>query len=428
MTKLVRAALALSISFSIAALLSQSFFYDAIDRSTMSAFNDNLLEYQTQINISIQNSGPNQWQQQAAQLSDELNTPVFLDKRIPDNFTQEILDQLDSPIGANGIVDSDMGLIYYPISKEYALTLGPFDDFTLSYTAEIFTWLFALLTAIATFCLLHYQDKKGLERLSHSLFLGRSPSAAQISIESLIIQADLMSDTNRQKSAELDQLLITQRDLLHGVAHEFRSPLARMEFAIELLEEADEDKRTQLKGQLERSIKELDELVKQVLRYSRLQHHGAELELKLISTREIIERAIEKVQHFYPNIQFVLDDETQCQLKCDIKLMVIALSNILRNAGRFAYSTCLIRVEYHHHSLFISIQDDGSGLAPGKIKQIFEPFTRLDPSRSRDSGGYGLGLAIVQSIINKHDGSIAAEDAQIGGANFIIRLENSASD
>jgi two-component system OmpR family sensor kinase len=406
MTKLVRAALALSISFSIAALLSQSFFYDAIDRSTMSAFNDNLLEYQTQINISIQNSGPNQWQQQAAQLSDELNTPVFLDKRIPDNFTQEILDQLDSPIGANGIVDSDMGLIYYPISKEYALTLGPFDDFTLSYTAEIFTWLFALLTAIATFCLLHYQDKKGLERLSHSLFLGRSPSAAQISIESLIIQADL----------------------LHGVAHEFRSPLARMEFAIELLEEADEDKRTQLKGQLERSIKELDELVKQVLRYSRLQHHGAELELKLISTREIIERAIEKVQHFYPNIQFVLDDETQCQLKCDIKLMVIALSNILRNAGRFAYSTCLIRVEYHHHSLFISIQDDGSGLAPGKIKQIFEPFTRLDPSRSRDSGGYGLGLAIVQSIINKHDGSIAAEDAQIGGANFIIRLENSASD
>ncbi len=428
MTKSVRAAIALSISFSIAALLSQAIFYDAIDRFAMNAFNDNLLEYQTQIKNSIQNASPNQWQQQTAQLSDELNTPVYLDKRIPDNFNQDTLEKLASPIGTNGIIDPDMGLIYYPISKEYVLTVGPFDDFTLAYAAEIFTWLFALFTAIATFILLNNQDKKELERLSNSLSLGNAPSPAQISMESLIVQADLMSNTNRQKSTALDQLLITQRDLLHGVAHEFRSPLARMEFAIELLEEADENKRTQLKGQLERSIKELDELVKQVLRYSRLQHDGAELEMNIISTREIIERAIEKVQHFYPNTQFVLDDETQCQLRCDIKLMVIALSNILRNAGRFANSTCLIRVESHHHSLSISIQDDGSGLAPGKKKQIFEPFTRLDPSRSRDSGGYGLGLAIVQSIVHKHHGSIAVEDASIGGANFIITLEKSASN
>ncbi|RTR34805.1 hypothetical protein EKG39_03875 [Shewanella atlantica] len=427
MTKPIRAALALSISFSIAALLSQAIFYDTIDRLAMSTFNDNLLEYQTQIKDRIENSKPNLWQQQAARLSDELNTPVYLDKRDQDNFTQDILEQLDSEIGVNGIIDPDMGLIYYPISREYALTVGPFDDVTLAYAAEIFTWLFALLTAIATFTLLDYQDRKALKRLSDSLSIGDKSSATQLSISSLQAQAELMSDTNRQKSTALDQLLITQRDLLHGVAHEFRSPLARMEFAIELLEEADDDKRSQLKGQLERSIKELDELVKQVLRYSRLQHDGAELELSSIATRELIERSVEKVQHFYPNIQFNIDDETQSQLRCDIKLMVIALSNILRNAGRFAYSRCLISVENHNNALTISIQDDGSGLAPGKKKQIFEPFTRLDPSRSRDSGGYGLGLAIVQSIVHKHDGSITVEDAPIGGANFIITLGSSIS-
>ncbi|WP_049772104.1 sensor histidine kinase [Shewanella sediminis] len=428
MTKSVRAAIALSISFSIAALLSQAIFYDVIDRLAMSSFNDNLLEYQTQVKNSVENTNPNQWQQKAAQLSDELNTPVYLDKRDQDNFTQDILGQLDSEIGSNGIIDPDMGLIYYPISKEYALTVGPFDDMTLAYAAEIFTWLFALLTAIATFTLLHHQERKALQRLSDSLYLENPPSPSQISIDSLQAQADLMSDTNRQKSTALDQLLITQRDLLHGVAHEFRSPLARMEFAIELLEEADENKRSQLKGQLERSIKELDELVKQVLRYSRLQHDGAELELGSIGTRELIERSVEKVQHFYPKIQFSIHDETQCQLRCDIKLMVIALSNILRNAGRFAYAKCLITVASQHNALTISIQDDGSGLAPGKKKQIFEPFTRLDPSRSRDSGGYGLGLAIVQSIVHKHDGSIAVEDAPIGGANFIITLENSGAN
>ncbi|RTR40929.1 hypothetical protein EKG38_03185 [Shewanella canadensis] len=428
MTKSVRAAIALSISFSIAALLSQAIFYDAIDRLAMSTFNDNLLEYQTQIKNSIHDASPSLWQQQAAKLSAELNTPVYLDKRDQDNFTQDVLDQLASPIGNNGIIDPDMGLIYYPISQQYALTVGPIDDITLAYAAEIFTWLFALLTAIATFTLLDYQDKKALKRLSDSLSLESQAVPSQISIDSLQAQADLMSNTNRQKSIALDQLLITQRDLLHGVAHEFRSPLARMEFAIELLKEADENKRSQLKGQLERSIKELDELVKQVLRYSRLQHDGAELEWSSISTRELIERAIEKVQHFYPKIQFILDDETQCQLRCDIKLMVIALSNILRNAGRFAYAKCLITVESQHNALTISIQDDGSGLAPGKKKQIFEPFTRLDPSRSRDSGGYGLGLAIVQSIVHKHDGSIKVEDAPIGGANFIITLGKSISD
>ena len=427
MTKPIRAALALSISFSIAALLSQAIFYDAIDRLAMSTFNDNLLEYQTQIKDRIEHSQPNLWQQQAAKLSDELNTPVYLDKRDQDNFTQDILEQLDSEIGDSGIIDPDMGVIYYPISQQYALTIGPFDDVTLAYAAEIFTWLLALFTAIATFILLDYQDKKALKRLSDSLSIEHHAAPAKISIESLQTQAEQLSDTNRQKSTALDQLLITQRDLLHGVAHEFRSPLARMEFAIELLEEADENKRSQLKGQLERSIKELDELVKQVLRYSRLQHDGAELELSTIGTKELIERAIEKVQHFYPNIQFILDDATQCQLRCDIKLMVIALSNILRNAGRFAYSQCLITVESRNEVLAISIQDDGSGLAPGKKKQIFEPFTRLDPSRSRDSGGYGLGLAIVQSIVHKHHGSITVEDAPIGGANFIIALENAAT-
>ena len=195
-----------------------------------------------------------------------------------------------------------------------------------------------------------------------------------------------------------------------------------MEFALELLEEADVDKRLQLNGQLERSIKELDELVKQVLRYSRLQHDGAEIELSLTSVKELVEISIDKVQSFYPNIQFIFDDETHYPVKCDIKLMVIALSNILRNAGRFAYSKCLISVKSDNTYLLISIQDDGTGLAPGKKNQIFEPFTRLDPSRSRDSGGYGLGLAIVQSIIHKHKGSISVEDAVIGGADFIIKL------
>ncbi|WP_299796439.1 ATP-binding protein [uncultured Shewanella sp.] len=428
MTRSIRGVLALTLSFAIAALLSQAIFYDTIDRLALSTFNDNLLEYQAQIKSSVEESNPNLWQQQTARLSDELNTPVYLDKRDLTNFTEDILEQLYSPIGDNGIIDPDMGLIYYPVSAEYALTVGPFDDMTLAYAAEIFTWLFALLTAIATFILLDYQDKKSLKRLSDSLCIGDTPSPPQLSIESLQAQAELMSVTNRQKSTALDQLLITQRDLLHGVAHEFRSPLARMEFAIELLEEADEDKRLQLKGQLERSIKELDELVKQVLRYSRLQHDGAELELNSIGSTELIERSVEKVQHFYPNIRFNIDDLSQCQFRCDIKLMVIALSNILRNAGRFAHTRCLITVESHNDTLTISIQDDGPGLAPGKKKQIFEPFTRLDPSRSRDSGGYGLGLAIVQSIVHKHDGSIKVEDAPIGGANFIITLAKPVSD
>ncbi|MPY26218.1 hypothetical protein FM037_17140 [Shewanella psychropiezotolerans] len=422
MTRILRSATALFISFIIAALLSQAFIYDAVDRLALRTFNNDLLQYRTQIKNSVDNTKPKLWHHQVASLSDDLGVPVFIDKLNADNFNEETLEQLVSPIGTNGIIDLEMGLVYYPVSKQYGITAGPFYDVTLAYAPEIFTWLFALFMAIITVSLLHYQDIKALRRLSESLFGDTCPSNEPINIDSLISQAELMSRTNRQKSNELDQLLITQRDLLHGIAHEFRSPLARMEFALELLEEADVDKRLQLNGQLERSIKELDELVKQVLRYSRLQHDGAEIELSLTSVKELVEISIDKVQSFYPNIQFIFDDETHYPVKCDIKLMVIALSNILRNAGRFAYSKCLISVKSDNTYLLISIQDDGTGLAPGKKNQIFEPFTRLDPSRSRDSGGYGLGLAIVQSIIHKHKGSISVEDAVIGGADFIIKL------
>ncbi|AQS36666.1 signal transduction histidine kinase [Shewanella psychrophila] len=422
MNKIVRSVVALIISFSIAALLSQAIFYDVIDRFAMQTFNNDLSQYRDQINNRFDKITPELWQQQSSLLSDLLSVHVTIDKHNADNFSEETLEQLASPIGTNGIIDLDMGLIYYPLSPEYVLVAGPIDDVSLAYAAEIFTWMFALLVAITTVCLLHYQDIKAMRRLSESLSVDSSTSNDLINIDSLISQADMMSKTNLQKSKALDQLLVTQRDLLHGIAHEFRSPLARMEFAIELLEEADGNKRAQLKGQLEDSIKELDELVKQVLRYSRLQHDGAEIELSLTSVKELVETSIEKVQGFYPKIQYVYDDETHYPLNCDVKLMVIALSNILRNAGRFAYSRCLVTVESDNHSVIISIQDDGSGLAPGKKNQIFEPFTRLDPSRSRDSGGYGLGLAIVQSIIHKHKGTVSVEDAGIGGANFIIKL------
>jgi len=96
--------------------------------------------------------------------------------------------------------------------------------------------------------------------------------------------------------------------------------------------------------------------------------------------------------------------------------------NLLRNAGRFATSICRVSLYFTENEVTLIIEDDGVGIPPGKTERIFEPFTRLDPSRSRDSGGCGLGLAIVDSIIKKHNGVIEVVNGKLSGACFQITL------
>ena len=107
-------------------------------------------------------------------------------------------------------------------------------------------------------------------------------------------------------------------------------------------------------------------------------------------------------------------------MKFDPNLMKLAVSNLLVNACRYAKT--IVRVGFSTESGLCSlfVEDDGEGIPEADCKTVFKAFTRLDSSRNRNTGGHGLGLAIVARIASLHGGSAWAEQSPLGGARIVM--------
>ncbi|MCU7862610.1 MAG: hypothetical protein KZQ92_01370 [Candidatus Thiodiazotropha sp. (ex Lucinoma borealis)] len=233
---------------------------------------------------------------------------------------------------------------------------------------------------------------------------------------------DVLSDNMNQIVESRSDLLVAHQDLLHGVAHEFRSPMARLNFAIEMLISATSDEDTaSLYEDICIALEEMDQLVAEVLQYSRLQHGDEATEFKSISMIELVRSVISKQKIITPQVIFNTEGQ-DASIRVIGHLFERAIVNLVRNASRFARQQVLISWQLIDGKLQLKVADDGIGIPPGKREHIFEPFTRLDPSRSRESGGIGLGLSITKSICTKHHGTIVAGESSLGGAEFCIRI------
>ena len=340
----------------------------------------------------------------------------------------KVLDYISDTIGKDGIVDPFDPYVYYPLGKTHVFVLGPLslDGFHL-YIIEWVTLLSAMGASLFIVILYLHQFNRHTDRIYDKLLvlleqvdLNTSKQSKIVRLYNLIDQIDVQY---QQQARNNENHIQSQRDLLHGVAHEFRSPMARMQFAVEMLKDVDRYDKEQMLLKLDSGIAELDDLVKELLSYSRIKHLNQRLELESVAISQMIEESIDKVASFYPNVDFIYQGEHDGKVNVDERLILRALANILRNAGRFSHKLCQISVEQNEDAFMIVIEDDGDGIPPGKRERIFEPFTRLDASRSRDSGGSGLGLAIVQSIVEQHQGSISVDDSeQLGGACFHLTI------
>ena len=106
----------------------------------------------------------------------------------------------------------------------------------------------------------------------------------------------------------------------------------------------------------------------------------------------------------------------------DPRLMAIALSNLIVNACRYARATVRLTLRAGAAGYELVVEDDGDGVPEAARAAVFKPFTRLDTSRNRETGGFGLGLAIVARIAALHGGAVAVEaSSALGGACFTLR-------
>ncbi|QFU03035.1 Sensor protein RstB [Halomonas sp. THAF5a] len=232
-------------------------------------------------------------------------------------------------------------------------------------------------------------------------------------------------------AAQVQSLLRAQQDMIRAVSHELRTPVARIRFAVQMVEDMTDDPaiRRQLEG-VDGDIGELDELIDEILTYARLGSetaNGGELETSLVDCRAMAERVIEALRPLHGGIRIELVEGAEVEVQAEPRYLQRALQNLVANACRHARGRVVIRLQGEPRLVRVDVEDDGPGIPAAQRSEVFKPFARLDDSRTRRSGGYGLGLSIVQKIMAWHRGSVAVDaSAELGGARFTLLLPRRA--
>ncbi len=221
-------------------------------------------------------------------------------------------------------------------------------------------------------------------------------------------------------SARLSGLIRSQKELIAALSHEMRTPLARIRFALAVMgNKGNGDIKDQL-DELNDDVSEIDQLIGTMLNYARLDHPDLRMNWQDVPLTEWLARTTEKCRSPDKTMSFA-QDESLDQIKMDPRLMSLAVSNLLANACRYANQTVHCTVSSVDGQYIITIEDDGKGIPESERETVFKVFTRIDDSRNRDTGGYGLGLAIVARIAALHGGEVSADQSKsLGGARFAL--------
>ena len=228
---------------------------------------------------------------------------------------------------------------------------------------------------------------------------------------------DLAEDVNKLAN-DVKTMLDAKRQLLLGISHELRSPLSRLRLALEFV---DDDER---KEDVRAELSEIDEIIGSLLEAERLNTRHAALQRSEVLVRELVEQLVET--YFEKDeARIALDmEETSLVANVDHVRTALLLKNLVSNALRYSDKEEKIRIKAarDNGSLVISVQDKGPGLSADQVTKFGEPFYRGDPSRTRETGGYGLGIYLSKLVAEAHGGSLVVDDSYKDGARIVATL------
>lgn len=250
--------------------------------------------------------------------------------------------------------------------------------------------------------------------------------------------ADLGNDFDMM-AGRLQSLLNNQKQLLSDVSHELRSPLARLQVALELARKKVGSNEASAELQrIERETNRLDDLVGQSLTLSRLDAGAAYPKEDYIDLGSLLSDIVKDCNYEANVLQKAvnLDYSQSWTLQANAELFRRALENVVRNAIHYTEQNTSVDVSMrktdhtgdNSSAVVIKICDHGPGVPEDKLETLFDPFVRLSSARDRDSGGYGLGLAIAKRAVEFHNGEIIAYNAKNNGLCIEIRLPEVSAD
>jgi signal transduction histidine kinase len=225
-----------------------------------------------------------------------------------------------------------------------------------------------------------------------------------------------LSNAFDEMAGRIETLLAAERQLLQDVSHELRSPLARLDVAVELALTSDD--RGKSIGRIKRDIGRLAVLVNELLQLTRAEGDPSELDREKVRLDDLLHGLVEDcaLEAEAKGCRLSLREIEPCSVGGERELLHRAVENIVRNAIRHAPHGTEVDVGLAllEGSATIEVRDHGPGVPDELLGAIFQPFFRVEGHRSRASGGVGLGLAIARRAVELHQGKIAAQNARPG--------------
>ncbi|TKK76735.1 HAMP domain-containing histidine kinase [Kribbella jiaozuonensis] len=216
----------------------------------------------------------------------------------------------------------------------------------------------------------------------------------------------------------------TQRAFVADASHELRSPLATLTAALEVIEaDTTGEAWRELRAVMGTETDRMRQLVEDLLLLAKADDTGIRMRQTDVDLDDLVAAEIQRLRSSMPELK-VTGDVHPVRVVGDPARLSQVLRNLVDNAARAAHTSVHLTTAEKDGSAIITVEDDGDGIPEADRLRVFERFVRLDTSRSRASGGSGLGLSIAREITRAHDGTITLTSSSTGGTTAIVTLPN----
>jgi len=359
-----------------------------------------------------------------------LNRPVseYLKKRLKRRSKRYVSDSSPSSANRRNIYLADERE-YYLMRDHRSVTLGRV--LKRPRVIAIPVLIATLISGLVCFLLARYLSAP-IRQLRHATRQLAEGDLDQRVANSIGRRKDEMADLAKDfdfMAERMQRLLLSQKQLLNDASHELRSPLARLHMALGLIRQGGNNNIDKQLDHIERETERLNEIISSLLSLAKIESGNHQIEKKEIDLSELLTCNIADAQFEASGqgIQIILHNTSPVTLMANKPLLHSAIDNVLRNAIRYTQNDSIIDISLKSDPkqagwVILTFSDQGPGVPEEMLEHLFEPFVRVESARDRQSGNYGLGLAITERSVNFHGGTVSAKNKPEGGLEIIIRL------
>ncbi|MBR9727174.1 ATP-binding protein [Shewanella intestini] len=323
------------------------------------------------------------------------------------------------------VLDSDEGIsLHYHLDKtqqvlNISTTLVTPDE-QLQSSNEHYTMLFYGGVSLILLLWISPLIRQLINLSKTTKAFGMGQLQQRIKIKNTSYISEIEIEFNRMAD-RIQQLVDDNKLLSRAVSHDLKTPIARLRFGIEALEETSNPAlKVKYFARLNTNLDTMEELVATLLSYARLDEANISPALSVFDLNQwLIERYAN--QHFEQHTFTLLSASQPILIQSDRQYLAMQVSNLLSNAERFGQQHIQISIVVNPDTVQIRVEDDGKGIDDNEALEVIKPFVR--GQHSRDNAGHGMGLAIVARIGNWMDSKLTIDrSAQLGGACMILTL------